>query len=265
MEEVLKQLKEMQLSQQQESQMVRAELAQVVATNKEIEKKVDTIALSNSNLKTQIKGIEKRLDPLERERRQRNLLIYGQEEAENESWKDLEKIVLDILQKKMKVDVKPEELDKVRRVGKAENGKGRLIIVSFTTIRRKIEVMSQGKQLKGTTIRIQEDFPKEVTQTRKNLYSTMKSFRDQGRSAVLKYDKLYVDGTEWKEQEESGGQKRKPSLSPQITDNTRQQKKTKNDGIVEENLDISMGGYSTNSEEFALPKNDEENKQKEDE
>lgn len=60
MEEIMNQLKEMQVSQKQESQKIRDELAQVLATNKTIEKKVDRISSSNVKLTGQVKDIERR-------------------------------------------------------------------------------------------------------------------------------------------------------------------------------------------------------------
>lgn len=177
----------------------------------------------------------------------------------------LEKIVLNILQNQMKVDIKLEEVDRARRVGKQITGKDRMIIVSFTTIRRKLDVLAHRQELRGTSIRLQEDFPKEVVETRKLLYTKMKSLRQQGRKAVLRYDKLYVDGCLWEVQEETSNQKRKPSLSPQVVE-TRNQKRSKSDGITEEN-DDNMSDYNTDSEEFASPyqKHSVEDSEKKDE
>lgn len=66
-------------------------------------------------------------------------------------------------------------------------------------------------------------------------------------------------------QEETSNQKRKPSLSPQVVE-TRNQKRSKSDGITEEN-DDNMSDYNTDSEEFASPyqKHSVEDSEKKDE
>ncbi|KAI5695396.1 hypothetical protein M8J75_013271 [Diaphorina citri] len=55
-----------------------------------------------------------------------------------------------------------------------------------------MEIITNGKRLKGTGIAIKEDFPPEVQEIRKKLYLEMQTLRSQGKRAYIKYDKLVV-------------------------------------------------------------------------
>ncbi|KAI5728807.1 hypothetical protein M8J77_021345 [Diaphorina citri] len=254
---ILQRLEEMQMSQKKEAKYIKTYLSKLNNTNKAIEKKVDEIKESNAEMREKVQSLEKRIDPIERERRQKNILIYGLKEEQNETWQALENMVLNTFQNQMKINIQLHEIDRIKRVGRKVSSEGRLVIVTLTTIRRKIDIIRNRRELRGTTVRIQEDFTKEVVEARKRLYPQLKMMREKGRKAVMRYDKLYIDGVVWNggnnEEKEEVRQKRKPSESPEVrTENGGKQVKRKpNAQHYEMNSDEEEDmEFYTDSEEF---------------
>ncbi|KAI5738073.1 hypothetical protein M8J77_002623 [Diaphorina citri] len=257
---ILQRLEEMQMSQKKEAKYIKTYLSKLNNTNKAIEKKVDEIKESNAEMREKVQSLEKRIDPIERERRQKNILIYGLKEEQNETWQALENMVLNTFQNQMKINIQLHEIDRIKRVGRKVSSEGRLVIVTLTTIRRKIDIIRNRRELRGTTVRIQEDFTKEVVEARKRLYPQLKMMREKGRKAVMRYDKLYIDGVVWNggnnEEKEEVRQKRKPSESPEVrTENggkDRQVKRKPNAQHYEMNSDEEEEDmeFYTDSEEF---------------
>lgn len=133
-----------------------------------------------------------RIDILERDIRKRNIIIFGIPEKERENMRDLENIVTEV-SKKLKVEIKLEEIDHVSRMGKnREEGKNRGIMVGLTTQRKKMEIIRNKKELKDTGIYVKEHFTKEIVEKRKELEQEAKRMREQGKYAIVKFDKLIV-------------------------------------------------------------------------
>lgn len=81
------------------------------------------------------------------------------------------------------------ELDTVRRIGK-RGDTIRPIVVSLTTLGRKIELLRKQKSLETTSVYIKEDFPPEVLQKRKELQEVLKQERDKGKNVAMRYDRI---------------------------------------------------------------------------
>ena len=69
----------------------------------------------------------------------------------------------------------------------------RSIVAKFHNFKERELVRKQGKALKGSRFFVNEQFPREVADKRRRLVSKMKEARQQGKSAWLSYDTLYVD------------------------------------------------------------------------
>ncbi|KAL1447323.1 hypothetical protein WDU94_006578 [Cyamophila willieti] len=116
----------------------------------------------------------------------------------------------------MKVELKIEEIDYLKRLGREKiAGKTRGILVTLTTIRKKMEIIRNTRELKNTNISVREHFSKEVADKRKELWNEAKVLRKEGKYAVVKFDKLVV-----KERQPNVGEtskkKRQASESPEI-------------------------------------------------
>lgn len=92
----------------------------------------------------------------------------------------------------MKVDCQSRDIEVVSRMGK-KSGKIRPIIVTLTTMGKKIELLKNKKMLQETsTFYIKEDFPPEVLEERKKLSTQLQQERQQGKKAYIKYNKLVI-------------------------------------------------------------------------
>lgn len=132
-----------------------------------------------------------KVERLERDSRKRNLILFGISEEFNNYW-DLEKFVYSLLNEKLDLNLNESHLDFVRRLGRRSGNNPRPILVGFTQLRTKLIILKNTSKLKGASIRITEDFSKEVIQTRKLLLPKLFEARKNGKFAILRHDKLIV-------------------------------------------------------------------------
>lgn len=92
--------------------------------------------------------------------------------------------------------VKTITFHRVHRIGQkiSTNNLPRPIVTKFEHFKQKQLVQRQGRQLKGTDYELNDQFPKEIMQRRKQLHPIRKQMKQQGKKAVLAVDKLYIDG-----------------------------------------------------------------------
>ena len=64
------------------------------------------------------------------------------------------------------------------------------IVAKFLDYKEKEEVMRRRYKLKETTYSVREDFSKETVEIRKKLWDQVKKLREDGKYAVIKYDKI---------------------------------------------------------------------------
>uniref|UniRef100_A0A8D8VP72 Uncharacterized protein n=2 Tax=Cacopsylla melanoneura TaxID=428564 RepID=A0A8D8VP72_9HEMI len=132
--------------------------------------------------------------------KRRNVVIYGIKEDEDESWEQIMNQVLSILNTVMQMDVQRSEIDNCYRLGKRNHKyPGRPLLVKFVTEWRKVEMLKKGHKLKGRKLWVDEDYTKEVMERRKELIPKMMGIRKSGKFAILKKDKIFVNGIELEE------------------------------------------------------------------
>ncbi|KAL8569802.1 hypothetical protein ACOMHN_006528 [Nucella lapillus] len=154
----------------------------------ELSNKCEAVEAENGKLQSRVADLEEKLDMAENRSRRCNLLFWGIPTAVRETWEDCEKKMMDIIHNKMEIDDNIV-IDRAHRVGTA-------IIVAFCFFKDKQRVLSCGNRLKGTNISMREDFSQAVRRKRQGLFSLQKSFKNDGKRAVLNFDKLKTeDGT----------------------------------------------------------------------
>ena len=72
------------------------------------------------------------------------------------------------------------------------NNTPRAIVAKFLDYKEKEEVMRRRYKLKDTTYSVREDFSKETVEIRKKLWDQVKKLREDGKYAVIKYDKIVM-------------------------------------------------------------------------
>ncbi|KAL8574923.1 hypothetical protein ACOMHN_063617 [Nucella lapillus] len=154
----------------------------------ELFNKCETVEAENGKLHSRVADLEEKLDMAENRSRRCNLLFWGIPTAVRETWEGCEKKVMDIIHNKMEIDDNIV-IDCAHRVGTA-------IIVAFRIFKNKQRVLSCGNRLKGTNISMREDFSQTVRRKGQGLFSLQKTFKNDGKRAVLNFDKLKTeDGT----------------------------------------------------------------------
>ncbi|KAI5740770.1 hypothetical protein M8J76_006999 [Diaphorina citri] len=169
-------------------------------TNTNIDRKLDIIGKRLDVVENKVETNTKKVEMYEKEKRKRNVLIFGMEQEADENYVSLEEKVRNMIREKMEISILSTEIDSIRRFGKTQNNK-RPIIMALTTWKRKMELLTNGKKLKNSGYSIKEDFPPEVQKIRKDLYEEMMKHRREGKKAYIRYDKLIISGNEKEDNE----------------------------------------------------------------
>lgn len=178
--------------------------------NKILEEKFKTWEEKYDTLKYQLENQEKRLYFLEKQARQRNIVIFGFEETET-SYSNLEKNLLDFVDQHFSTKIDRRDIQEVRRIGKrGENP--RPLAVTFSTLGIKIDIFKQRRTLKDTSYYIKEDYPQHILEKRKKLQEQVRNEKEKGNKVIIKYDKLIILN---KPKDTTGNKKRTLSLSPE--------------------------------------------------
>jgi hypothetical protein len=155
---------------------------------------VDRLKRKCELLEKENKEIVLQCDRLESHSRRSNLIFYNVEESNGENWSAIENIIRQILCNEMKINLDDLDIERAHRLGKKNRGVARPIIVKFGHYKKKMEVLRHRSSLKGCKIRIDEDFTYRIREIRNQLKEFMFEARNKGRHAVLKFDKLVIDG-----------------------------------------------------------------------
>ncbi|KAJ0180044.1 hypothetical protein K1T71_004635 [Dendrolimus kikuchii] len=87
----------------------------------------------------------------------------------------------------MKVDIQKNEIESIYRLGrKMENTDNiRPVVVTLTTVGRKIEILRKKKFLKDTNVHLKEDYLKKVVEKRRELQEELKTQQELGKTLFL--------------------------------------------------------------------------------
>ncbi|XP_057314220.1 ankyrin repeat domain-containing protein 12-like [Hydractinia symbiolongicarpus] len=159
--------------------------------NEESFKKMEAGLLEQTtNRKEQLSIYEEKLRHLEDRQRRNNLRIDGLEESESESWDDTEKKVVNLFEHKL--GLSNVHVERAHRTGEKSNGKKRTIVLKLLDYKDKVNILNNSKKLKGTGIYVNEDYSTSTNQIRANLFKEMKIHRENGKYAIVLYDRLVV-------------------------------------------------------------------------
>nr|XP_034830025.1 uncharacterized protein LOC117987177 [Maniola hyperantus] len=191
-----------------------------------INEKFDDIQSKLQNLEITVSSQEQRLDLLEKQAREKNIVIFGVEEKEH-NYEDLQNNFLEIFNDIMKIDCNNFEIQCIRRIGK-KCDKPRPVVVKLSTLRRKIEILRSKKSLEQFNYYIKEDYPPKILEKRKELQEIAKDERKKGKKVIIKYDKLiFVPQKETSESTKRGNKRNLSETPPDKHSKfTRKPKKT---------------------------------------
>ncbi|XP_069119362.1 uncharacterized protein [Argopecten irradians] len=104
---------------------------------------------------------EEKYNDLEQHGRKNSIRIFGLEDtSEKETVQECKEKVVSLVNSKLKVALRGDEIDITHRLGKFVHGKKRNVIVKFTHRTKKHEILRARKILKGTGISVFEDLTK---------------------------------------------------------------------------------------------------------
>lgn len=166
-----------------------------------IDKKIDNSILEMQNLREENKCLREqlnkqgnRLEMMEREMKKNNIIIQGVEDTEKMDTAQLKTKIEELLNNigvNINLDTAASE---IKKIGTYQINKKRPILIKLIQREKKMDIIREAKKLKGTNVWISDDFTKQAQQDRKALIPHLKMAREDGRKAVLKYDKLIIDG-----------------------------------------------------------------------
>lgn len=185
-----------------------------------IDNKLRPIIEENKQLKVKVESLEKKVEFLERDKRNNNIIIHGLREEEKFTWQLL-KSTKETLEREYGIMLEDYEVNKIHRIGKATNGeRPRPIILGLVSGIKKGEILRNKK--KSDFVRFTEDYSKETMERRRELQPKLIEERNKGNIAYLKYDKLIIRENTNAE-DKSDKRKREPSTSPKTDLQPRKQ------------------------------------------
>jgi len=120
-------------------------------------------------------------DDLEQYARRNNVRVFGVPEKDNE---DTDNMVLSIFNDQLGVPIGKDDIDRSHRVGVRSEDRPRAIIVKFVSYRRRAEVFSQKKKLKGSGVVVCEDLTvvrRQILSRAKDQLGTKNVWTEDGR------------------------------------------------------------------------------------
>ena len=182
---------------QQQIEDLRKENAFLKGVVKEVQQSAVSLTLEKKRMK------ETLLDIQCRDMRD-NLIFSGISEKKGEEKAEPEQLVKEFMSKKLNLSpevVRDITFSRVHRLGRPAEGKSRPIIARFEHYKHKELVKSRGKELKGTSLWLNDHFPVEINDRRKKLFPIMKEKRALDHRVALSVDRLYIDGQLYRDSE----------------------------------------------------------------
>ncbi|XP_046964210.1 uncharacterized protein LOC124540379 [Vanessa cardui] len=216
MENITKILQSIQKDlQQQKTDMKNMQETITTSINENINLQFQKLDKRFENLEKKVEEQEKYIDIIDNKLRKKNLIFFGLEEKEK-SYQELEDAILDVTNNLLTTSCKRWEIESVTRIGKKGHNP-RPVIVTFSTLGKKIQVLKSKKYLKELNCGyyIKEDFPPKLVQKRKELQEIVNIERKKGINAVLRFDRIIYPKQKENKDRSNSNNKRNQSQSPE--------------------------------------------------
>lgn len=150
-------------------------------------KEIRELKLANKQLDGQITDMQAR-------RMRDNLLFFGLAEYRGSGNENCVNLINEFREAELNIVGIKDNIERAHRIGRFQYNKTRPIVVKFSNFRVRESVRTSGYKLKNKQYNIREQFPKEIVEKRKALMPILRKALEENRRAVLKYDKLFIDG-----------------------------------------------------------------------
>ena len=132
-----------------------------------------------------------RIDTIEKELRSRNVVIYGIDSKHMENKYDTIYRLMEILINQLNMRIDEEVIDNCFWLGR-RNGR-RPLLVKFTRVYIRDEVLNRSRLLKGSRIWVEQDYDFGTIKTRRELLPYLREARRNGKRATLRGNKLKLE------------------------------------------------------------------------
>lgn len=170
--------------------------AEIKSIKSDISKQIETLQEENTQLKKENLTLKNRLLETERKLKKYNLVFYGIPEKEPDAHRDFETI-LDLLNKKLGINCRFEDIRDIFRIGKVEEGRHRPVLIECLTYPLKAAILEKKKALKGTGVFVAKDFIPEDYTEQKILRFHLNTARRNNKNAKIVGNRLIIEEEEY--------------------------------------------------------------------
>ncbi|MES9879851.1 MAG: hypothetical protein ABW185_03120 [Sedimenticola sp.] len=164
----------------------------------ELKTENEQLRRNQSRLEDKLAHVEDKLDRLEGQSKRNNLLFYDCSQDEvPEPWSVSETKVKDYMRDTLSMNTDDIHIERAHRLTRRRNSP---IIAKFNDYKQRqsvFEAVNEKRRHDSNWVnphRVTEDFTQRVRNDRRNLGHYLREAKAQGRRAVLRYNKLIVDG-----------------------------------------------------------------------
>ena len=147
---------------------------------------------------SKIKELEDKLLYQEVYNRRENLRFFGIPEPTGGT-EDVHQVVHKFLKEELELEITEDiEFQRAHRIGKKKTGETRPVIVRFLRFPEREMVFKRAREMQEeTNVKVYADYPKEISERRKQQWPRMKKAREEGKIAFFlksEPDKLLING-----------------------------------------------------------------------
>uniref|UniRef100_A0ABM0MP64 Uncharacterized protein LOC102801451 n=1 Tax=Saccoglossus kowalevskii TaxID=10224 RepID=A0ABM0MP64_SACKO len=153
-------------------------------------------------LRDKLYTVEFENDKTKAELLRNNLIFHGLPQSGFENWQETEDALRSFISEKLDMHAEEIEFERVHRITHVRS-RPQPVVARFLRYKQREKVLRASSVLKGTKYWIREDYTPRIRNLRGKLGKYVMEAREEGKSAKLLYDKIKIDNTVYKYDEET--------------------------------------------------------------
>ncbi|XP_039299998.1 uncharacterized protein LOC120355540 [Nilaparvata lugens] len=153
-------------------------------------RRIEELGRENEELKRELRKHNTAIESIKREN---NLIFYGVKESENETREQAMEKIRDLCNEIIKVELRIDDINFVKRLGVKTNSKVRPIMLSLVSVVKKYSILDNCGRLKNSKIFVARDLDKETREKRRELNEARKLLKDK-HNVKVRVNALEIDG-----------------------------------------------------------------------
>lgn len=171
------------------------EIREIKQGQSEYLKEILEIKKENIQLKRDVKILEHKLEKMEKEKRKNNVIITGME-FQSDNQQEMKQVLENLVKEQLHINT---EIKKVEKIS------DKRCIVEMETFEGKLKILKHKRKLRKTgrkEIFINSDLTPKERDIDYKIRKRAKEEINNGKNVIIKYQKLIINGIEWKWNEE---------------------------------------------------------------